>query len=141
MSLPDGVDGIDCLEHCRAKRGCRFVSYSLDTGLCSGFNRSALPMPIPDEAHTLLVVSRKRFRLMPGIDYPGDDLFPNIATKDPNVCPQLCHIYPTCNVVIYSPPYGGCWLKAKGRLNPVVIKDTYSEKDFPGIKDAITNIS
>ena len=142
MGLADGSDSANCLSHCRANSNCRFVSYNRRTRACDGFNDSVTPVPTQDTSYSLLAASVKRFRASPGMDYPGDDLFPSaIGTTQPDVCLSLCYIYPQCNVVIHSPPYRGCWLKAKATLNPLVIREAYNERDFPGIFGAVTHIS
>ena len=125
MGLPDGRDSLHCLDHCRARRGCRFVSYNLDTGCCHGFTGTDTAPPVRNVSYSLLAVSTKSFYTQRGVDYQGDEIkgYPAVRTHDKNICRNLCHIYPTCNVASYFDKgshvnTGHCWLKSKTQPSP-----------------------
>ena len=123
---PDGTDSVNCLERCHGRRGCRFVSYNLNTGACAGFTAAEKPHRVIDPFYSLLAVSAKQFHVEKNTSYPGHELFCDscvIVTHKPCLCPILCHIYPQCNVVNYSEFWKGCWLYAKTTLNPQISSD------------------
>ena len=117
------IDRIHCLEKCvlsTQRPRCRFVSYDLDRGVCSGFTAAAVvegAMSLERSiSGTLLGQSGKkfdrkeRFRLQNGGHLLGSR--DGLKIYSAESCLALCNILPQCNVCTFNEYSGLCWLKS-----------------------------
>jgi hypothetical protein len=126
IALATSLDSTTCLNQCGLTKGCRYVSYNLQTGSCDGFSRAAKTNFSRDVSYTLLAHSAKSMTIKPATDYSGGDIplangsIGYVGTWSENICMRLCRIHPQCNVATYSIATGTCFLKTKTLLNPTI---------------------
>ncbi|OWA53873.1 hypothetical protein BV898_18292 [Hypsibius exemplaris] len=130
LNLGLAVNGRACLSKCsnREIRGCRLVSFNVDTGVCTGYTKDLEGTFVPNPSTTLLAVSGKQFHERPGFHFavPGQTLLLGVDGRamgnggtvyNPSVCRNLCHIHPKC-ISLYSIPVlaGSCDCKISAAL-------------------------